>query len=34
MELIRYVIASVYVKIGGAMVFIVPLIDKCSLNTR
>ena len=34
MELIRYVIASVYVKIAGAMVFIVPLVDKCSLNTR
>jgi len=34
MEMLRYLIASVYVKIAGAMVFIVPLVDKCTLTNR
>jgi len=30
--MLQYLFASVYVRIGGAMLFIVPLIDKCTVN--
>ena len=30
--MLQYLFASVYVRIGSTMLFVLPLIDKCTIN--